>query len=124
MKINPDIKKALYAISTESVRLANTPSEQYKHMRRIMKIYDKILTDEERIFLWQTVIEMIHYKSIVTDHDNILMIYNMRFRNMLLIFFLAVLAVLLAGIIFKTNEHLNGIVGIFGNLFRMISLGD
>jgi len=124
MKVNPDIKKTLYAIGNESVKLANTPSEQYKYTRRMMKIYDSSLSDEERIFLWQTVMEMIHYRSIVTDHDNILMIYNMKFRNMMLLFFFAVLTVLLIGVVFKTNEHLNGIVDIFGNLFRMISLGD
>ena len=123
MNVNPEVKKALEAISTESVKLANTPSGNYKHARRFMNIYMKTLSEEERIFIVATFFEMVHLRSVITDDNHILTIYNMKFRTIFFVFLLACLFVTFAAVMFKTNDQLNNVVEIFGHLFSMFSIG-
>lgn len=124
MKVNPEIKKTLEAISVESVNLANSPIGNYKHARRFMDIYLKQLNDEERIFIIVAFFEMIHLRSIITDDNSILTIYNMKFRTIFFVFLLSCLFVILAAVLFKTNDQLNGIVDVIGHLFSMFSIGS
>lgn len=80
MIINKTIKATFEEISKEAVRFANQANPNYDLLRRLIKIYNKDLTDEERIFILYYVLEMIHYKNIIIDPETVLTMTNIRLR--------------------------------------------
>ena len=122
MKVNPEISKVLNDISKESIRLANNPTSHYKYVRRILRVYDRTLNEEDRIYIMNQLLEMIHYRSALLDPENMLQAANIRIRTVMFITFMVILVVIVAGIVFKTNDSLNGIVGYFMTIANAISL--
>lgn len=122
MKVNPDINKALAAISSESVKLANNPSAHYRYIRRIVRVFDKHLKEEDRVFIMNTFLEMIHYKSVVLDPDAMLLAANIRMRTIFFVVLMTIGVILVAGIVFQTNSSLNGLVDYFLTISRALSM--
>ena len=123
MKVNPLISKVIAEISKESVRLANNPTAHYKYVRRILRVYDKTLNEEDRIFVMNQLLEMIHYKNATLDPDNMFTAANIRFRSWSYLTFLIVVIMIIAAILFKTNSSLNLIVDYLDTIRNAISLG-
>lgn len=123
MKVNPLISKVIAEISKESVRLANNPTAHYKYIRRILRVYDKTLNEEDRIFVMNQLLEMLHYKNATLDPDNMFIAANIRFRSWSYLTFLIVVIMITAAILFKTNSSLNLIVDYLDTIRNAISLG-
>lgn len=123
MKVNPLISKVIAEISKESVRLANNPTAHYKYVRRILRVYDKTLNEEDRIFVINQLLEMLHYKNATLDPDNMFTAANIRFRSWSYLTFLIIVAMIIAAILFKTNSSLNLIVDYLDTIRNAISLG-
>ena len=123
MKVNPLISKVIAEISKESVRLANNPTAHYKYIRRILRVYDKTLNEEDRIFVMNQLLEMLHYKNATLDPDNMFTAANIRFRSWSYLTFLIVVIMITAAILFKTNSSLNLIVDYLDTIRNAISLG-
>ena len=122
MIVNPKIRTTLQEISEKSVEHANTVSQDYRYIRRLLKVYDQHLTEEERIFLFKTVMEFIHYRSVMVDPDNLLILSNIKLRTYMFIFMLSTLTLLIGAILFKTNTALNGILEMIANFTKIFSL--
>ena len=123
MKVNPLISKVISEISTESVRLANNPAAHYKYVRRILRVYDKTLNEEDRIFVMSQLLEMVHYKNATLDPDNMFTAANIRFRSWSYLTFLIIVVMIIAAILFETNSGLNLIVDYLDTIRNAISLG-
>ena len=123
MKVNPLISKVIAEISKESVRLANNPTAHYKYIRRILRVYDKTLNEEDRIFVMNQLLEMLHYKNATLDPDNMFTAANIRFRSWSYLTFLIVVVMIIAAILLKTNSGLNLIVDYLDTIRNAISLG-
>lgn len=123
MKVNPLISKVISEISAESVRLANNPAAHYKYVRRILRVYDKTLNEEDRIFVMSQLLEMVHYKNATLDPDNMFTAANIRFRSWSYLTFLIIVVMIIAAILFETNSGLNLIVDYLDTIRNAISLG-
>lgn len=123
MKVNPLISKVIAEISKESFRLANNPTAHYKYIRRILRVYDKTLNEEDRIFVMNQLLEMLYYKNATLDPDNMFIAANIRFRSWSYLTFLIVVIMITAAILFKTNSNLNLIVDYLDTIRNAISLG-
>lgn len=122
MIINPKIKALFKDISSQSVAYANTPDKERKYNRRLLKIFNEQLTEEEQLYVMKSMFESIHYKNIVTDPDNVLQLHNIKLRSYMFIFFIVSLFALLISMLFKSNASLNGLIGVFSNIFKIINI--
>lgn len=122
MKVNPEIKQVLATISKESVRLANNPTAHYRYIRRIVRVYENHLKEEDKIYLMNTILELIHYKSVLLDPENMMQAANIRIRTIFFVAVMIVMVIIVAGIVLKTNDSLNGLVDYFRTISKAISL--
>ena len=122
MKVNPEIKQALDAISSESVKLANNPTAQYRYIRRIVNVYEKHLKEEDKVYILNTILEMVHYKSALLDPENMMQAANIRIRTIFFVAVMTVMVIIVAGVVLKTNDSLNGLVDYFLTISKAISL--
>ena len=121
MKVNPQIKQLLGEISQQATKLSNNPPSDYRYMRRLLRSAAKHLSEEEKVYILIATMEMLHYKSVVVDPDNLLVLSNIRMRTYLFIFILTITVLFTAAILFKTNDALNGIVEWFIKLLTIFS---
>lgn len=122
MKVNPEIKQALDAISSESVKLANNPTAHYRYIRRIVNVYEKHLKEEDKVYILNTILEMVHYKSALLDPENMMQAANIRIRTIFFVAVMTVMVIIVAGVVLKTNDSLNGLVDYFLTISKAISL--
>lgn len=122
MFINPSIKKTLKEIAAQAITYANSTDVSRRYYRRMLKIFKEQLSEDEQIFLMKTLFEALHYKHIVTDPDNVLQIHNVRMRTYLLIALLMAGLIILAAVVFSTNESLSDISAALANIMKMLSL--
>lgn len=120
MRINRRIKQTLSEIAKESVKLHNEPDQQLRYIRRIVGIYQNHLTDEERVFLIKYILDLLHYRNLSIDPDNMLTISNIRIRTIFFIFVCCIILMIAAAILFKTNTsvlHLGNLIFKFFMIF-------
>lgn len=122
MLINPKIKDTLKEIARQSVTYGNYPDKDRKYLRKLLKIMKEQLTEEEQIYVMKSLLESLHYKNIVTDPDNVLQIYNLRLRSIMMVTFMVGLLMLLAAGLFNTNSAIDSILTIFGDMFKILSI--
>lgn len=122
MRVNPKIRDTLKEISTQAIIYTNTTSSDYKHLRRLLRVYDKHLSEEERIFLLKTMLEFVHYRNVMVDPDNLLVLSNIKLRTYVFIFVLVTFGMLIAAVLFKTNSALNGLLEVVGRFIKLFSL--
>lgn len=122
MKINPKIRETINEIAEESVRYANDSDTQYKYIRRFLHLYDNGLSLEERVYLVASILEVIHYRNLVTDHDTMLNIADVKLRTFMGVALITVFTMIVAAILFKTNSHLNRVVEVMFEFTKILSL--
>ena len=122
MIVNKKIKDALKEITEQNVKYMNTPDKERKYLVRLLGVFKNTLTEQEQIFIFKIILEQIHYRNIITDPDNIVQIHNIKLKTITYIFLLTVIVILLVAALFKVNESLNGIVSMFGNVLKLLSL--
>ena len=124
MIVNKKIKDALKEITEQNVKYMNTPDKELKYLVRLLGVFKNILTEQEQIFIFKIILEQIHYRNIITDPDNIVQIHNIKLKTITYVFLLTVIVILLVAALFKVNESLNGILDMFGNVLKLLSLQD
>lgn len=122
MIVNKKIKDALKEITEQNVKYMNTPDKERKYLIRLLGVFKNTLTEQEQIFIFKIILEQIHYRNIITDPDNIVQIHNIKLKTISYVFLLTVIIILLVAALFKVNESLNGILGMFGNVLKLLSL--
>lgn len=106
MRVNRRIKETLSEIAKESVKLHNEPDQQLKYLRRVMGIYHSHLSEEEKVFVVKYMLELLHYRNLSIDPDNMLTISNIRIRTIFFVFVCSVMGMVIAAALFKTNTSL------------------
>lgn len=124
MIVNKKIKEALKEITEQNVKYMNTPDKERKYLVRLFGVFKNTLTEQEQIFIFKIILEQIHYRNIITDPDNIVQIHNIKLKTITYVFLLTVIVILLVAALFKVNESLNGILDMFGNVLKLLSLQD
>ena len=122
MIVNKKIKDALKEITEQNVKYMNTPDKERKYLVRLLGVFKNTLTEQEQIFIFKIILEQIHYRNIITDPDNIVQIHNIKLKTITYVFLLTVILILLVAALFKVNESLNGILDMFGNVLKLLSL--
>lgn len=123
MKINPKIRAMFVEISKKAIDQSNSvQSSDYKYLRRILRVFKTHLTEEEQLYLLKTALELIHYRNIMVDPDNLLIISNIRLRTYVFIFLLSMVTLITAAILFRTNSTVNGLVEFLARLVKIFSL--
>lgn len=122
MIVNKKIKDALKEITEQNVKYMNTPDKERKYLVRLLGVFKNTLTEQEQIFIFKIILEQIHYRNIITDPDNIVQIHNIKLKTITYVFLLTVIVILLVAALFKVNESLNGILDMFGNVLKLLSL--
>lgn len=123
MKVNPEISKTLTEISKESVKLANNPTAHYNYIRRLLKVFSNDLKEEDRIFITNMFLEMVHYRSALLDPELILTAANIKMKTILFTSVMVALLIILTAMVFKTNDSLNGVIDYFSTIMKALSLG-
>ena len=122
MRVNRKIKETLSEISKETVKLHNEPDQQLRYLRRVVGIYQNQLTEEERIFVVKYFLELLHYRNLSIDPDNMLTISNIRIRTIFFVFICTVMTMIVAAALFKTNTsvlHLGNLLIKFFMIFGL-----
>lgn len=122
MIVNKKIKDALKEITEQNVKYMNTPDKERKYLVRLLGVFKNTLTEQEQIFIFKIILEQIHYRNLITDPDNIVQIHNIKLKTITYVFLLTVILILLVAALFKVNESLNGILDMFGNVLKLLSL--
>lgn len=122
MKVDPVIKQTITAVSARTVELANDPTAHFKYLRRLIRFCGKNFSDEEKAYIAGTLLEMIHYKSIVTDPEMILQASNIKMRTVMFTFAMTWVTIIIIGFVFKTNESLSDITDYVFTIFKALSL--
>lgn len=122
MKINTKIRETFKEISRSSIEYNNQTDIDRKYFKRFLKIFKEELTEDEQVYVMRTIFEFVHYKSIITDPDNIIQIHNLKLRSVTFMFILSTMFLIIIAMIFDVNDGLNNIVTMLGNVFKLLSL--
>lgn len=122
MIVNKKLKDTLKEITDQNVKYMNSPDKERKYLKRLLNIFKNTLSEDEQLFMFKIVLEQMHYRNMITDPDNIVQIHNIKLKTITYVFFLTVVLVLLVAALFKVNDSLNGIIGMFGNVLKLLAL--
>ena len=122
MVINKKIKETFREITDQNTKYMNTPDKERKYLKRLLGVFKNSFTEDEQLFLFKIILDQMHYRNMITDPDNIVQIHNIKLKTITYIFFLTTIIILLIAALFKVNESLNGILGMFGSVFKLLAL--
>lgn len=122
MLVTENIKSTFKDIGQQTVNYLNKPDDCRKYHKRLLKIFRENLTEEEQLFVMKALFEHVHYKNIVTDPDNVILLHNIKLRTMLMGFLGTTIVLIISAILFKTNDSLNNLVQMIGNGFKLFSI--
>lgn len=122
MRVNKKIKEVLSEIAKESVKFHNDPENQTKYVRRVVKLCEEHLTTDEKIYLISSIMELLHYRNLSVDPDNMLTINNIRIRTLFFVFMSTLVLMFAGAFLFKTNSSVIHFGSILVNFLKMFSL--
>lgn len=122
MIVTKKIRETLKEITEQNIKYMNTPDKERKYLIRLLGVFKNTLTEQEQIFIFKIILEQMHYRNIITDPDNIIQIHNIKLKTITYIFVLTVVVILLGAALFKVNDSLNGLIDLFGNVVKLLSL--
>lgn len=122
MRINSNIKRALIEISEKTISYNNETDEQRKYLRRIIKTFKNTLSDDEQVYVVKVISEMIHYRTLATDPDNMMTLSNIKLRSYLTIFLLSTAFILITFTVISYTSTASSIGQFFGKILIMIGV--
>ena len=122
MNVNPKIKLMLAEIAEQSVKYANTKDERKKYQRKLLKLFKQSMSEDEQLYVLNTILEEISYKNIIADPDNMLTVGNIKLRTHFMIFVMSIIVLLLASYLFGTNEEIKAIGDGLGKLLKILGI--
>lgn len=121
MIVNPKIKEVFKNISVQSLKYANTPDIDKKYIKRVLDIYKNKITEDEQLMLLKFMLEHIHFRSIISDPDNMIILHNIKLRSYTYIFLLTSILFVFISLLFNTNTIMSNALDNFLNIFKFIS---
>lgn len=121
MRINSKIKQTLIEIADRTIEYSNEVDTQRKYLRRILKTYKHTLKEEEQMYVLKVISEMIHYRTLVTDPDNMITINNIKLRSYLTIFLLATVFLVITFFLIGYTSSSESIFEFFNKIIIMIA---
>lgn len=122
MIINKKINDTLSEISIKSVEYGNSPESRRLYMKRMLKIFNESLSEEERIFFLSYVLDNLHYKNILIDPETMLTANNIKLRSFFLIFTVICLAEILVLFLFQKEIFFKDGFKVVESLLKFMSL--
>ena len=122
MNVNPKIKLMLAEIAEQSIKYANTKDERKKYQRKLLKLFKQSMSEDEQLYVFNTILEEISYKNIIADPDNMLTVGNIKLRTHFMIFVMSIIVLLLASYLFGTNEEIKAIGDGLGKLLKILGI--
>lgn len=122
MLVNKDLTKFLTTLADESIKSSNNEDLNRASLKRALVFFKRRLTEEEQLILLKIVYENLHYKNIVTDPDNVLTLHTIRMKNVTYVFLMIIFILVIAAILFSTNQSLMNFVSVLQNGFRLLGL--
>lgn len=110
MRTNAKIKETFYDISKKSVKLSNKENEHRKYLRRLIRTFNKTLSEEEQIYVISILFEELSFKSTATDPARVNEIYNIKAKYMFQVAVGIGIVILAAGFVFRGNPYLESII--------------
>lgn len=121
MKVNKQLKQTLVEIADKTIEYSNEVDTQRKYLRRILRTYKKTLSEEEQMYVLKVISEMIHYRTIATDPENVLMMNNIKLRSYLTIFLLSSVFTILTFFLISYTASTDSFLSFFDKIFIMIA---
>ena len=109
MNVNPKIKIMLAEIAEQSIKYANSKDERKKYQRKLLKLFKQSMSEDEQLYVLNTILEEISYKNIIADPDNMLTVGNIKLRSQFMIFLMSIIFLLLGSYLFGTNDNIMAI---------------
>ncbi len=122
MNVNPKIKLMLAEIAEQSIKYANKKDERKKYQRKLLKLFKQSMSEDEQLYVLNTILEEISYKNIIADPDNMLTVGNIKLRTHFMIFVMSIIVLLLASYLFGTNEEIKAIGDGLGKLLKILGI--
>ena len=122
MNVNPKIKLMLAEIAEQSVKYDNTKDERKKYQRKLLRLFKQSMSEDEQLYVLNTILEEISYKNIIADPDNMLTVGNIKLRSHFMIFVMSIIVLLLASYLFGTNEEIKAIGDGLGKLLKILGI--
>lgn len=122
MNVNPKIKLMLAEIAEQSIKYANTKDERKKYQRKLLKLFKQSMSEDEQLYVFNSLLEEISYKNIIADPENMLTVGNIKLRSHFMIFVMSVIGLLLASYLFGTNDEIKVIGDGLGKLLKILGI--
>lgn len=122
MNVNPKIKLMLAEIAEQSIKYANTKDERKKYQRKLLRLFKQSMSEDEQLYVFNTILEEISYKNIIADPENMLTVGNIKLRSHFMIFVMSVIVLLLASYLFGTNDEIKAIGDGLGKLLTILGI--
>ena len=122
MNVNPKIKLMLAEIAEQSIKYANKKDERKKYQRKLLKLFKQSMSEDEQLYVFNTILEEISYKNIIADPDNMLTVGNIKLRTHFMIFVMSIIVLLLASYLFGTNDEIKAIGDGLGKLLKILGI--
>lgn len=122
MLVNKDLTKFLTTLADESIKSSNNEDLNRANLKRALVFFKRRLTEEEQLILLKIVYENLHYKNIVTDPDNVLTLHTIRMKNVTYVFLMIIFILVIAAMLFSTNQSVMNFVSVLQNGFRLLGL--
>lgn len=124
MRVNPDIKRLLGEISKETIVHTNTTQTvSRRYTLRMLRLFKTQLTEEEQIYVLQYLLQNLHYKNIALDPDTIMLIHNLKLRNVVT-YTITMFMLLIVGVaIMFDNSLVSVVIEGISNVFKLLSIG-
>ena len=122
MNVNPEIKLMLAEIAEQSIKYANTKDERKKYQRKLLRLFKQSMSEDEQLYVLNTILEEISYKNIIADPENMLTVGNIKLRSHFMIFVMSIIVLLLASYLFGTNDEIKAIGDGLGKLLKILGI--
>lgn len=122
MNVNPKIKLMLAEIAEQSIKYANSKDERKKYQRKLLKLFKQSMSEDEQLYVLNTILEEISYKNIIADPENMLTVGNIKLRTHFMIFVMSIIVLLLVSYLFGTNEEIKVIGDGLGKLLKILGI--
>lgn len=122
MIINKKINDTLAEITVKSIEYSNNPESKRLYMKRMLKIFNESLSEEERIFIVAYMLDNLHYKNILIDPETMLTANNIKLRSFFLIFTVICLAEILVLFLVQKEIFFKGGFKVVEDLLKFMSL--
>lgn len=121
MRVNSQLKKTLIEIADKTIEYSNEVDTQRKYLRRILRTYKNTLKEEEQMYVLRVISEMIHYRTIATDPENMITLSNIKLRSYLTIFLLSSVFMFMTFFLVSQTGSTSSIAEFFGKIMIMLT---